>query len=102
MKENIIAICYTLIVLIVIIFSVPPIGHIFYKWSDYWNATTYSPPLTETPDSWKRQDKANNDCLSRAEKLLSSTHLYAYASSTAESYETYDCYAVKFTKIPKI
>ncbi len=96
---------FSLIVLV--LFAWGPIGHYLEKWNDYWDDKDYqgisaSISLMSQEDQDRRAAyfRADADCTERAEKYFGTSKLYSGASSTSAGYATYDCYAIKYTKIP--
>lgn len=85
-------------------FSIPPIGFTFVRWNDYWK-----PKLPDISTSkidkvdkvyYLNQDNAWFDCRNRAIEYFDSDQIGSYALNVNGDYEAYDCYGVKYTKIP--
>lgn len=103
MKQHIISTAILALIFLLVIFSISPIIYYKYKWDFYWETRDSTPVIVDSNDEFKFESKATSDCISRARsyfKLPAYPELAAYASSTSSNYETYDCYALKFTKLP--
>ena len=84
-----------------------PVAYYLEKWDDYWSdpvpANSYlSAGEWVTPVGWEDRKRANADCDKRTQSFfgLPESAISSSASSTAENYESYDCYGVDWTKIP--
>lgn len=90
-----------ILIIIIAIFSIPPVKYAFDNWSDYWNKPSIViQDLDMDMDTYiGRSYKAQDDCKNRAVNYYKSSNISAYSSSTSESYDTYDCYGIKFNLI---
>ncbi len=89
--------------LLALFFLLPPIGHYWGMWDEYWSydavSVTDSTPMSAAD---KARFAANTVCHDRAVSLYGDSHIAAItASSTSEDFSTYDCYVVKESKLPK-
>lgn len=118
MKDSSIGIVFTVMILtaaVLVFFAGPPIAHLYDRWTGYWgnDSREYvtSPSLDATAFNIRtdRLMKANGDCETRTQDYFKvpKISMAAYASSTSpvdvngqNTYATYDCYGVKFTKLP--
>ncbi len=99
------AICLTLIVLFTL-FLWAPASHYLEKWNSFWwskDDSEISSSTSTSDDSkyYENRHTAYVACEEKAIQFFGTSEISSYASSTAENYETYDCYGVKYTKIPQ-
>jgi len=103
MKEGIIVFAGFILLVLICLFSIAPIGTALGKWNTYWNPEPELSSIDYTPSlSWEQGNDARKDCGERAESFFQVTEaqITSHASSTSAEYKTYDCYAVKWLKIP--
>lgn len=109
-KEEIgggILVATTFIVLILgVMFLWSPVTFYLSKWSGYWDEPTSRVPNIELTaqgrKNGERREKAYIECAERTQKYFGGfSEVNSYASSSDRSYEKYDCYGFKWTKIPE-
>ena len=92
--------------IVVAFFAWPPLSYVWDTWDGYWDESLYEERNTTivSPSSEpSKREIAYDNCEERAKKFYnqsSSDSISSYAKSTEGEHETYDCYGIKWDKIP--
>ena len=109
MKQSILIVALFFSIPLTMLFLWSPVAHYLGMWDRYWDVremvereTAVNSHSSESDAYYERRDRADEDCEERAIHFFSgaSTTTINSFPVTTDDYQTYECYGIKYDKIP--